>query len=302
MREPTLVVLAAGMGSRFGGLKQITPVDDRGQVIMDYSLYDARRAGFRKVAFVIKHEIEDDFREKIGRRMERFFDVTYVFQQLDCLPAGYAVPEGRVKPWGTGHAVACLQGQVAGPFAVINADDFYGAAAYEVLYRFLAKEQSENSHAMVAFPLQNTLSPNGTVSRGICQVENGKLVTVTERTRIRREGEDAAFTEDGETWTPLAGSSPVSMNFWGFGPGMLGALNNRLPAFLDRALAENPLKGEYALPTVVDEEIRSGNATVEVLSSTDSWFGVTYPEDLPTVKEAIAALKKQGAYPQDLWN
>jgi len=302
MREPTLVVLAAGMGSRFGGLKQITPVDDRGQVILDYSLYDARRAGFRKVAFVIKHEIEDDFREKIGRRMERFFDVTYVFQQLDRLPAGYAVPEGRVKPWGTGHAVSCLQGQVDGPFAVINADDFYGAAAYEVLYRFLTKEQSENSHAMVAFPLQNTLSPNGTVSRGICQVENGKLVTVTERTRIRREGEDAAFTEDGETWTPLAGSSPVSMNFWGFGPGMLRALNNRLPAFLDRALAENPLKGEYALPTVVDEEIRSGNATVEVLSSTDSWFGVTYPEDLPTVKEAIAALKKQGAYPQDLWD
>ena len=215
--EPTLVILAAGMGSRFGGLKQITPVDEYGHAIIDFSLYDAYRAGFRKVAFIIKHEIEEDFKAAVGRRMEKYFDVKYVFQQLDKLPAGYAVPEGRVKPWGTGHAVLCAKDAIDGPFAVINADDFYGPSAYQALYDFLAADGDETEHAMVGYLLRNTVTEHGTVARGICQVENGLLTGVVERTKIKKDGEDAAFTEDdGESWTPLSGESVVSMNFWGF--------------------------------------------------------------------------------------
>ena len=301
MSEPTLVIMAAGMGSRFGGLKQITPVDDEGHKIIDFSLYDAYQAGFRKIAFIIKHEIEEDFKENIGRRMEKFFDVTYIYQQLDKIPEGFSVPDCRVKPWGTGHAVACLTGAVDGPFAVINADDFYGAAAFRVIYDFLQQDLPSNAYAMVSFPLRNTLSEHGSVSRGVCQVENGLLTDVVERTKIVKKGADAAFTEDGETWEDISGDTPVSRNFWGFRKGILDKLNKGFPAFLEENLPKNPEKCEYALPTVANEQIQTGEATVRVLHTDDSWFGVTYPEDLPAVKAAIAALKQQGKYPQRLW-
>ena len=301
MNEPTLVIMAAGMGSRFGGLKQITPVDDMGHMIIDFSLYDAYRAGFRKIAFIIKHEIEKDFKQNIGHRMEKYFDVTYIYQQLDKIPEGFAVPADRVKPWGTGHAISCLAGQVDGSFAVINADDYYGPMAYQQIYDFLQQDLPSNCYAMIAFPLRNTLSENGSVSRGVCQVENGFLANVTERTKIIRKGSDAAYTTDGEHYEDLSGDVPVSMNFWGFRKGILDQLVRGLPDFLRETLEQNPLKGEYALPTVVDQQIRCGSASVRVLQTRDSWFGVTYPEDLPSVKSAIARLKADGLYPEKLW-
>ena len=230
MREPTLVILAAGMGSRFGGLKQIMAVDDFGHAIIDFSLYDAYRAGFRKVAFIIKKEIEADFKAAVGRRAEKYFDVQYVFQSIDRLPEGYALPEGRVKPWGTGHAVLCCRGIVDGPFAVINADDFYGPGAYKALYDFLAADRPANEHAMVAYLLRNTVTENGYVSRGICQVANGLLTDVVERVHIEKRGADAAYTEDGEHWVSLPGDTQVSMNCWAFGPAMLDELYRRFPA------------------------------------------------------------------------
>ncbi len=302
MSELALVVMAAGMGSRFGGLKQITPVDDAGHMIIDFSLYDACRAGFRKVIFIIKHAIEEEFKARIGKRMERYFDVTYVYQELDKLPEGYAIPEGRVKPWGTGHAIACLKGVTDAPFAVINSDDFYGAEAYRVVYDFLQQDLPANCYAMVSFPLRNTLSENGSVSRGVCSVEGNLLTDVTERTKIVRRGEDAAFTEDGENWTELSGDTPVSMNFWGFRRGILERLNADFPAFLDASLPTNPLKCEFALPTVANRQLQEKGATVRVLHTNDKWFGVTYPDDLPGVKQAIRELKEKGVYPEKLWD
>ena len=300
MQEPCLVILAAGMGSRFGGLKQITAVDDHGHAIIDFSLYDAYRAGFRKVVFIIKHEIEEDFKAAVGRRMEKYFDVRYVFQQVDMLPEGYAVPPERKKPWGTAHAVLCAAQAIDGPFAVINADDFYGRGAFETIFRFLAEDRPENRHAMVAYLLRNTVTEHGTVARGICQVESGLLTDVVERTRIAKRGEDAAFTEDGETWTPLSGDSPVSMNFWGFGLDMLRQLRDRFPAWLDENLPKNPEKAEYFLPFVANSLIHEGLGTVEVLPCHESWHGITYQEDMPDVLDYIARLRQDGVYPETL--
>lgn len=301
MDAPTLVVMAAGMGSRFGGLKQIMPVDDNGHAIIDFSLYDAYRAGFRKVVFIIKHAIEADFRAAVGTRMEKFFDVRYVFQETDCLPEGFTVPAGREKPWGTGHAVACCRGVVDGPFAVINSDDFYGADAYRRIFEYLSAPHGENEHAMVGYELRNTLTENGYVSRGICRVENGLLTGVTERTHIEKRGSGAAYTENGELYFPLDGGETVSMNFWGFGKGFLDELWARFPAFLEKGLAENPLKCEYFLPFVVNELISEGSASVRVLRCGEQWHGVTYREDLDSVRAAVAALKSAGRYPRALW-
>lgn len=297
MQEPTLVILAAGMGSRFGGLKQIMAVDEQGHAILDYSLYDAYQAGFRKVAFLIKHEIEDDFKAAVGRRIEKHFDVKYVYQQLDMLPEGYFVPEGRVKPWGTGHAVLCCLGAVEGPFAVINADDFYGRGAYEAIYRFLSQDRPLSEQAMVAYKLRNTVTENGSVARGICQVENNLLTGVVECTSIFKRGEDAAYTEDGETFVPLSGESLVSMNFWGFSQDMLRQLKERFPAWLDENLKTNPLKAEYFLPFVANAAIQDGSATVEVLPCHEQWYGMTYKEDMQSVKDAIRDMHKRGLYP-----
>jgi len=298
--EPTLVILAAGMGSRFGGLKQITAVDDRGHAIIDFSLFDAYRAGFRKVAFIIKREIEEDFKNTVGRRAEKYFDVKYVFQSLDKLPAGYSVPEGRVKPWGTAHAVMCCAGEIDGPVAVINADDFYGAGTYKVLYDFLSGESAANEHAMVAYLLKNTVTDNGSVARGICQVENGFLTDVVERLGIIKQGEDAAYTEDGVNYIPLSGQSPVSMNCWGFGSDMMRQLVERFPAWLNENLPKNPEKCEYFLPFVANSIINDGSGSIRVLESGESWYGITYREDMPAVKAAIKQLIDRGVYPEAL--
>lgn len=300
MKEPTLVILAAGMGSRFGGLKQITPVDDYGHAIIDFSLYDAYRAGFRKVAFIIKHEIEEDFKNFIGRRMEKHFEVSYVYQQLDNLPEGYSVPEGREKPWGTGHAVMCAAEAVKGPFAVINADDYYGRTAYTALYDFLTSDKPDNEHAMVAYLMRNTVTESGYVARGICQVENGYLTDVVERTKIEKRGDDAAYTEDGETFVPISGETPVSMNCWAFSASMMDELKARFPAWLDENLPKNPMKCEYFLPFVANELIKSGDGTVRVLNCRETWYGVTYREDLSSVKAALAKMRDEGIYPATL--
>ena len=298
--EPTLVILSAGIGSRFGGLKQIKAVDEHGHAIIDFSLYDAYRAGFRRVVFVIKHEIEEDFKSAIGRRMEKYFDVHYVYQQLDRLPEGFSVPEGRVKPWGTGHATACCAEVIDGPFAVINADDFYGPTAFASLYDFMKVERPENEHAMVAYLLRNTVTENGYVARGVCHVENGFLTDVVERTHIEKRGADAAYTEDGEHYIELSGDSPVSMNCWAFGREMMDELVARFPAWLAENLETNPIKGEYFLPSVANALIKEGKATVRVLPCTETWYGVTYKEDLPEVIRTIARMRQEGKYPEKL--
>lgn len=300
MQEPTLVILAAGMGSRFGGLKQITAVDGHGHAIIDFSLYDAYRAGFRKVVFIIKHEIEADFKNFIGKRMEKYFDVKYVYQQLDMLPEGYTVPEGRVKPWGTGHAVLCCRGVVDGPFAVINSDDYYGRSAYRKLYDFLVEDRPSDEHAMVAYLLKNTVTENGSVARGVCQVEDGYLTDVVERTKIFKDGENGKYTEDGVTFHPLAGETPVSMNCWAFSNSMLQQLADDFPAWLDANLPVNPNKCEYFLPFVANDMIQAGKGRVKVLSCDEAWYGVTYKEDMDSVVGAIERMRAEGIYPETL--
>lgn len=300
MKEPTLVILAAGMGSRFGGLKQITAVDEHGHAIIDFSLYDAYRAGFRKVVFIIKHEIEEDFKNAIGRRMEKYFDVKYAYQQLDRLPQGYSVPASRTKPWGTGHAVLCCKDLVDGPFAVINADDYYGRSAYQSLYDFLSADRPEDEHAMVAYLLKNTVTENGSVARGICQVENGCLTDVVERTKIFKDGKDAKFTEDGETFYPLSGDVSVSMNCWAFSHSMFDELEKRFPAWLDENLPKNPDKCEYFLPFVVNSMIKAGEGKIKVLNCHETWYGITYKEDMDSVVNAIKKMRAEGVYPDTL--
>ncbi len=302
MKKPALVIMAAGMGSRFGGLKQITPVDEQGHIIMDFSLFDARRAGFRDLVFIIKPELEESFREAIGNRMEKYFNISYVHQTLDKLPEGYSVPEGREKPWGTGHAILCCKDVINGPFAVINADDFYGPTAFSAMYDFLVANEDESRYAMVGYLVRNTVTENGSVARGVCEVKDGLLTGVTERTKIFKNGTDAKFTEDGETFVDLPGDTIVSMNFWGFTSKMLEALESRFTAFLDDTLSSNPLKGEYYLPFVVNGQLQAGTATVRVLPCEEAWYGVTYREDLDSVKTAIADMKKQGIYDENLWS
>lgn len=298
MQEPSLVVLAAGMGSRFGGLKQITAVDDFNHAIIDFSLYDAYRAGFKKLVFVIKHEIEDSFKEFIGYRMEKYFQVSYVYQQLDMLPEGYSVPEGREKPWGTGHAVLCCKDVIDGPFVVINSDDFYGAASYKVMYDYLTADRPSNQHSMLAYYLKNTVTENGSVARGVCHAENGFLTDIVERTHIEKDGDNAKFTEDGEHFFPLPGDTLVSMNYWGFGHEMFDELEGRFSKWLDKYLPVNPLKCEYFLPYPADLMIKEGTGSIEVLSCDEKWYGVTYREDLPGVYNAIKAMRAAGRYPE----
>jgi len=301
MKHPVLVIMAAGMGSRFGGAKQIEPVDEQGHVIMDFSLFDAHRAGFRDLMFIIKPEMEETFRTAIGNRLEQYFNISYVHQTVDALPAGYQVPEGREKPWGTGHAVLCCKPVLDAPFAVINADDFYGPTAFSAMYDYLSTNEEESRYAMVGYRVRNTLSENGSVARGVCSVENGLLQSVCERTKIFKDGTDAKFTEDGTTFVHLPGDTMVSMNFWGFTPKMLTELDNRFAAFLDEAIASNPLKAEYYLPGVVNDQLQANTATVRVLPCEDTWYGMTYREDLPVVKEAIRRLKDNGVYEEMLW-
>ena len=301
MNQPVLVVMAAGMGSRFGGLKQITPVDTQGHKIIDFSLYDARRAGFTKVVFVIKHAIEEDFKARVGRRMEQFFDVRYVFQELDKLPPGYDVPAGREKPWGTAHAIACAKDAVDGPFAVINSDDYYGPHAYQVIYDFLSNQPSPQEQAMVGYLLKNTVTENGHVARGICQIEDGYLTNIVERTHIERRPEGIVYTEDGQTYHPLADDTIVSMNLWGFSREMMDQFTGRFPAFLEENLSINTLKCEYFLPAVANLQVQEKLGRIRVLTTDESWYGVTYREDLQSVWDAVERMKEQGIYPAQLW-
>ena len=301
MRKPSLIIMAAGLGSRFGGLKQITPVGDKGEIIMDFSLYDAHKAGFEKVIFVIKREKEADFRAIVGPHVESRMDVHYVFQEMEDLPAGFAVPEGRVKPWGTAHAVRSCRKTVDEPFAVINADDFYGREAFSVLYDFLIADHTEKEHAMVGYRLRNTVTEHGHVARGICTAENGFLQTITERTHVEKRGSDAAYTEDGEHFVTLPGDTLVSMNFWGFQREMMDAFDARFESFLRNDLPKNPEKAEYFLPSVANAEMAAGRARVRVLPCEETWHGVTYREDLPSVVSAVAELKRRGVYPAELW-
>ena len=297
--------MAAGMGSRYGGLKQIDPVDAEGHIIMDFSIYDAVKAGFEKVIFIIKKENEADFRSCIGDRMEKRIQVEYVFQDINNLPEGFEVPEGRTKPWGTAHAVLSCLPVIDGPFAVINADDYYGQQAFQMIYDFLASHEDNEKYqyTMVGYLLENTLTENGHVARGVCGTnEAGKLTEITERVRIEKREDGPAYTEDeGSTWTGLAKDTVVSMNMWGFTRSILQEIHDRFASFLKASLPENPLKCEYFLPFVVDELIQEEKAEVTVLKSRDRWYGVTYKEDKPTVMKAIQALKDEGCYPQKLW-
>ena len=304
MNKPVLVIMAAGMGSRYGGLKQLDPVGDHGQLIIDYSIYDARRAGFETVVFVIKPEIEEDFKRCIGDRVAKSMDVRYVYQLKEDLPEGYTVPAERQKPWGTAHAALAARKVVDGPFAVINADDYYGPEAYKEIYDYLAAHEDGElyEYVMVGYLLKNTVSENGTVARGVCE-ETGEhfLSQITERTKIE-QGPPLRFTEDdGATWTELPEDTIVSLNMWGFTRSFLDEAWKRLPAFLDKALAENPAKAEYFLPSVVSQLIEEGKARVKVLRSEDKWYGVTYREDKPTVMNAIAEKTEAGLYPDRLW-
>ena len=302
MSTPTLVVMAAGMGSRYGGLKQLDAVGPHGQVILDYSVYDAYRAGFERVVFVIKPEIEAAFRERVGERIARKMDARYVFQTLEDLPAGYSAPEGRVKPWGTCHAVLAARGEVDGPFAVINADDRYGPEGFRGIYEHF-KRASAGEYCMAGYLLGNTLTENGSVARGVCETDSeGRLVSVTERTRIEKTASGARYTEDGgASWTDIALDSTVSMNLWGFTRDFMDEAWERFPAFLDRTLRENPLKGEYFLPGVVTQLLGEGRASVRVLRTRDRWYGVTYKEDRASVTAAFGRLTEEGVYPEELW-
>lgn len=305
MKEPTLIIMAAGMGSRYGGLKQIDPISDTGEIILDFSLYDAMMAGFKRVIFVIKEEMETDFRDLIDERAGKYLEVRYAFQKLDDLPKGYEVPEGRQKPWGTAHAVLSCRDLIDGPFAVINADDYYGAAGFQTIYDYLISHEDGEKYAycMVGFQLENTITENGHVARGVCEISpEGNLTEVTERTKIMRRDGEIAFTEDdGKTWTILQRDTVVSMNFWGFTKSMMQEMEAGFPAFLDWALKENPIKGEYFLPGVADRLVKENKAEVKVLKSHDKWYGVTYKEDKEGVVAALQSMKDKGIYPEKLW-
>ena len=301
MNKPTLVIMAAGMGSRFGGCKQITPVDSDGHLIIDYSIFDAVRAGFGSVVCVIKPEMEADFHAAIGDRISRCVDLKYAYQTLDRLPAGYSIPEGRTKPWGTTHAVLCAKELVSGAFAAINADDFYGSGAFLEAANFLSSPHAENEHAMVAYRVENTLTENGSVSRGVCAVDNGLLTGIVERTQIVPCEGGAKFIE-GESETFLPAGTPVSMNMWAFSHSMLNEMQARFPKWLDENLAKNPMKCEYFLPLIPNLLIQEGKGKVHVRNTDEHWYGVTYHADLENVQAAIEAMRASGKYPKKLWD
>ena len=296
----TLVVLAAGMGSRYGGLKQIDPIGPNGEIILEMSVYDAIQAGFDKVVFIIKKAIEKDFKEAIGYKLEKQIKVEYVFQDFACVPEGFVVPEGREKPLGTAHALYCCKDVIDGPFAVINADDYYGQTCFKTLYKFLNNEAKDHNYAMVGYVLSNTITENGSVARGQCIVEDGKLVNVVERTKIEKRDGKVQMFEDGE-WQDLDPNTLVSMNMWAFTPTIIEEITKKFEDF-QKVLNDNPAKGEFYIPNVVGELLVENKCDVKMLESHDKWYGVTYQEDKPSVKAGIAALYEKGCYPQPLWN
>lgn len=298
-KEPVLVIMAAGMGSRYGGLKQMDKITQAGEIILDFSLYDAYMAGFKKAVIIIKEENEDDFRALMKDKAERFMDISYAYQKLDDIPEGFEIPEGRVKPWGTGHAVLAARNKVSGPFAVINADDYYGPSAFEKIYEYLSAD--DKSYCMVSYRIENTITENGHVSRGVCRTDGGYLEDIQERTKIMRVDGVISYEEDGK-WHPIEEGTPVSMNFWGFTEGFMDELEKRFPAFLrDNESGDNPQKGEYPLPFVVDDIIKSGINRVKVLETSDRWCGVTYKEDKENVMNTLQSMKDRGIYPERLF-
>lgn len=307
MEKPILVVMAAGMGSRYGGLKQIDPVGSQGEAILDYSLFDAHEAGFDTAVIIIKEAIRKDFMETVGARLQKApMEIRYAYQELEKLPVGYSVPEGRTKPWGTCHAVVCAREAIgSAPFAVINADDYYGKAAFKEIYDYLSAHGDDEKYryCMVGYELGKTVTDNGSVARGVCQTNaEGYLESVVERTKIEKQEGGIRFTEDdGKTWIPLGDKTTVSMNMWGFTPSFAAESESRFPAFLDKALKENPMKGEYFLPSTVSALLAENKATVKMLYSPDKWYGVTYAADKPVVVAALKAMTEQGLYPDGLW-
>ena len=304
-KEPVLVIMAAGLGSRYGGLKQMDPISDKDEIILDFSLYDAVMAGFKKVIFVIKKEIEEDFRKRIEGKADKYIETVYAYQETDDLPEGFEVPEGRTKPWGTCHAVLACRDLIDGPFAVINADDYYGAGAFHTIYDYLAGAEDGDTYnyCMVGYNIENTLTENGSVARGVCAgTDDGYLAEIHERTKIMRKDGKIAYTEDdGKTFTEIPKGTPVSMNVWGFTESFIKESMARFPKFLEEALKENPLKAEYFLPFVVQELLSEGKARVRLLNSYDKWYGVTYKEDKEDVVNALQSLKDKGFYPDKLW-
>lgn len=303
MNKPVLVVLAAGMGSRYGGLKQIDALGGNGEAILDYSIFDAYQAGFRTAVILIKEAIREDFMATVGKRLASSpMEIRYAYQELNKLPAGYSVPEGRVKPFGTGHAIICAGEEVGNaPFVVINADDFYGRTAFQKMYEFLSAATDPFDYCMVGYELGKTVTDNGSVARGVCSTDaQGNLTTITERTRIEKYPGGIHFTEDGETWTDLPADTTVSMNFMGFMPSFLEEAKALFPKALDEILAKNPLKGEYFLPAIVQQMLTEGRATMKVLTSPDKWYGVTYAADKPVVVAALKKMTEDGIYPEKL--
>ena len=305
-KKPVLVVMAAGMGSRYGGLKQIDPVGSQGEAILDYSLFDAHEAGFETAVIIIKKAIEKDFMDTVGQRLKNCpMEIRYAFQEIDKLPEGFTVPEGRVKPWGTSHAVLCAAKEIDGaPFAVINADDYYGKGAFQAIYRQLVETDDDEKYryCMVSYQLGNTVTENGSVARGVCTVdENNYLSQVVERTRIEQFDDGIRFTLDGENWEELPFETPVSMNMWGFTPSFLKEIEARFPEFLRNDVPANVAKAEYFLPRTVSELLQEQKATVRVLTSADKWYGVTYAADKPVIVAALKAMTAEGEYPDGLW-
>ena len=301
--EPILVIMAAGMGSRYGGNKQLDQITDQGDIIMDFSLFDAYEAGFRKVCFIIKHDFEEVFRQHIEAGAGKKYEVYYAFQEAADLPDGYTLPEGRTKPWGTGQAVLAARDIIDAPFAVINADDYYGREGFAKIYEFLTNKADATHNCMVGFEIEKTLSENGTVSRGICKASNGMLTDIVEHLKIEKE-EDGTIIDtlpDG-TRMVIPSDSPVSMNLWGFGSEYIEVLKAGFVEALERIMAENPMKGEYYIQTPINKQIAEGSATYEILTSSDKWFGVTYKEDKPDVVAKFASLKADGTYPLYLWD
>lgn len=303
MQEPVLLIMAAGMGSRYGGLKQIDPVDEYGNIIIDFSIYDALRAGFGGIVFLIKHEIEADFKAAIGERIARRTNVAYAFQEMTKIPAGVTIPEGRVKPLGTTHAVLCAREALAGrPFAVINADDYYGPEAFRILHDFLVEEHDPDCHAAVGYRVENTLTENGSVTRGVCVVdENGFLSDIAERMKIVKTADGAAYFDESGNEIAIPAGTTVSMNCWAFNNGIFAGFERRFTRDLGQGLEKNPMKYEDLLPMAVCEALRDGKTSVRVIPTHESWFGVTYKEDKPKVTSGIRALKQKGLYPEKLW-
>ncbi len=301
--EPIVIIMAAGMGSRYGGLKQIDPVGPDGEIIIDYSIYDAVKAGFKKFIFVIKQENHAAFQEILASKLPKDLDVQFAFQDVADIPETFTVPEGRVKPWGTAHAIYAARNQVDAPFMVINADDYYGPEAFQLMYDFLKANEAEvGKYSMVAYKLANTLTENGSVSRGVCTVEGDQLETVTERKEIYADGPFGKFTEDGgESFESLGEDTLVSMNFWGFQTDFMDAVRRDLTLFFEEEVDKNPLKAEFYLPSVVSNQIKGHGATVTVLPTDDVWMGVTYQEDREEVKKGFEKFVEDGRYPSPLW-